>query len=520
MLTTSSRRALLLALPLAALLVGCTTESIVYRDREAFNEPPSAAAGFLGYYTQASQKKTTCGNCHVGHQSDWVGTAHADAMNTLPANAPASCKNCHSVNARGNIATGVAGFEATQSETYNDVQCEACHGPGLEHVRNPEVKANVPLANANLADPDASCASCHTGTHHPFVEQWQTSRHGVAPTGSHATNATCMACHEGKTALLRISGQDPNFRDKNTTAWPITCTVCHDPHADRNTGQLRKPANSSDPAENLCMTCHMRVIEPAGGNSRGNTPHAPQGAVLIGTAGYRPANFTPPEAEIISTHGSTANPRLCAGCHVNKFTVTDPNGGFVFQAVGHTFGALPCVDAQGVPTANAGCAYNTTARTFVGCTNSGCHASALVASNALGSLRQQVALFADIIWIDNDHDETIDAFPTDGGLLAYIKRDFPTAINPSDATITPADGAEFNIKLFGEGRYGNGDKSLGVHNPFLVKGLLAATIAELRATYPGLPAITAENDAKVQGAIRDATVRQSSAKLVGRFSLK
>ncbi len=517
MVATSYLRSALLAIPLAGLLVACTSEKLVYRDREPFNEPVAAAAGFLGYYTKAD-KKTTCGNCHVGHQSDWVGTAHANAMATLPANAPASCKNCHSVNARGNIATGVAGFEATQDAAYNDVQCESCHGPGLEHVKNPEVKANVPLANANLTDPEASCASCHNGTHHPFVEQWKLSRHSSIVTSA-ASNPSCAGCHEGKAALLRFSGQDPNFRDKTSPAgpWPTTCTVCHDPHANRNPGQLRLSANTPDPEQNLCMQCHLRKIEPTGGNSRGNAPHAPQGAVLIGIAGYRPANFTAPEAEIISTHGSSANPRLCAGCHVNKFTVTDPQGGFVFQSVGHTFGAIPCVDAQGIPTGNEGCAYTTAARTFVGCTSSGCHATQAVASNALASLRVQIALFADILWIDTDNDETIDAAPLDGGLLAIIKRDFPGAINASDAVITPADGAEFNVKLFGEDRYGNGDKSFGVHNPFLAKALLAANIAELRATYPGLPPIAMDLEAMVQAAINDVKIRQPAIRLMGRF---
>lgn len=515
----SSLRRVLLALPLAGVLVSCTTETIVYRDREPFNEPVAAAAGFLGYYTQAS-KKTTCGNCHVGHQTDWVGTAHADAMASLPTGAPESCKNCHSVNARGNIATGVAGFEATQNAAYNDVQCEACHGPGLEHVRNPEVKANVPYANANLADPEASCASCHTGTHHPFVEQWELSRHSEVRAGSPTTSASCMGCHEGKTALLRFSGQDPNFRDKTAPAgaWPVTCTVCHDPHADRNTGQLRLSANNPDPAQNLCMSCHLRNVEPSGGSSRGNAPHAPQGAALIGTAGYRPAGFASPEDQIVSTHGSAANPRLCAGCHVNKFTVNDAQGGFVFQAVGHTFGALPCVDAQGVPTGNAGCDYSSTARTFVGCTASGCHSSAQVASNALNSLRTQIALFADQLWIDTDDDEKIDAAPVDGGLLAIIARDFPGAINPSDDIISPADGAEFNVKLFGEGRYGNGDKSLGVHNPFLAKGLLAANIAELLATYPNLPDLSSAMQAEVDAAINAVYVRQPGLRMSGHTS--
>lgn len=475
------RRSLLALLPAFA-LSGCTEETIIYRDREPFNEPVAAAAGFLGYYT-ASSKKTTCGNCHVGHQSDWLGTAHADAMATLPATAQDFCKSCHSVSANGNAATGTVGFDATKDAVYNDVQCESCHGPGLEHVKNPEVPANVPLANAHIADVDASCASCHNGTHQPFVEQWALSRHGQVE--EHAAGITsCQGCHEGKAALLRLSGQDPVFADKGDTEhWPITCTVCHDPHANRNTAQLRMPVDNPDPEQNLCMQCHMRKLEPSGGSSRGNAPHAPQGAVVIGVAGYRPAGFTSPEDQIISSHGSAANTRLCAGCHVNSFTVTDAQGGFVFQAVGHTFGAMPCVDAQGKPTGNEGCGYSSTDRTFVGCVASGCHATEQVAANALNSLRTQMATLANQLWVDNDNDEVVDAAPTDGGLLAIIKRDVPGAINPNDNTITPADGAEFNAKLFGEDLYDNGDKSFGVHNPFLAKALLAANIAELQQTY-------------------------------------
>lgn len=477
-------RALLIAVPVI-ILSGCTDEKIVYRDREAFNEPDAAAAGFLGYYTAAA-KKTTCGNCHVGHQVDWINTKHANAWEDLEASGHANdtCRSCHSVNSKGNIAEGTTGWDATKAEVYQDVQCESCHGPGLEHVKNPEVAANVPLANAHIADVDASCASCHNGTHHPFVEQWQLSRHSQVESPT-IGNASCAKCHEGKTSLLRFAGTDPAFRDKgDTEAWPVTCTVCHDPHANRNEGQLRLPVDSPDPAENLCMQCHIRVDEPTGGSSRGNSPHAPQGAVVIGIAGYRPANFSSPEDQIISSHGSAANTRLCATCHVNMYTVNDAaTGAFVFQSVGHTFGALPCVDANGQPISNDGCDYNTTARSFGGCVNSGCHATQQVASSALGSLRTQLATLADQLWVDSNGNEAIDAAPTDQGMLPTIKATVPGALNPSDNTITPADGAEFNVKLFGEDRYGNGDKSHGVHNPFLAKALLAANIAELQQTY-------------------------------------
>jgi len=503
--------ALLLILPLAGLLAGCTSEKIVYRDREPFNEPIEAAKGFLGYYSQET-KKTTCGNCHVGHQQEWKGTAHADAYASLPSTAAETCKSCHTVTDKGNAVTGLAGWDATKDIAYADVQCESCHGPGLEHVKNPEVPANVPWARGHIADPTASCASCHEGTHHPYVEQWELSRHAEV-LASPAGRAECVSCHEGKAAMKLISGRDPNYVERDQPGQiPITCTVCHDPHSNDNVGQLRKSASTNVPELNLCMTCHMRKTEASGGSSRGNTPHAPQGAVVVGTAGYRPQGFTSPEAQIISTHGSEANPRLCAGCHVNKTTVTDAAGGFVFQAVGHTFGALPCVDAQGKPTGNTGCAYTSTARSYVGCTTSGCHTGgATVVASAIASLRNQVALFADQIWVDTDGDNTIDAAPIDAGYLPMIKRDIPStdprALNPSDNTISPADGAEFNVRIFGEGRYANGDKSLGVHNPFLVKALLAATVNELRSYY-SLPAPPAAVQAAATAAIQDLQRRQ------------
>ena len=63
-------------------LSACTTEKIVFKDREPFNPPPDAASGFLGYYT-VSSKQTSCGNCHVGQQTKWAQTRHASAYKTL-----------------------------------------------------------------------------------------------------------------------------------------------------------------------------------------------------------------------------------------------------------------------------------------------------------------------------------------------------------------------------------------------------------------------------------------------------
>jgi hypothetical protein len=208
----------------------------------------------------------------------------------------------------------------------------------------------------------------------------------------------------------------------------------------------------------------------------------------------------------LTTHSSIANPKLCAGCHVVAFDVSDPTtGGFVFHSTGHSFRPLPCVDGSGLPTNVNTCDYSTTARSFKSCTASGCHGTAAVAASILSSLRATIASFADQIWVDSNHNQVIDAAPIDGGYLAIIKRDRPTELS-STTVVTPARGAQFNVLLFAERGYAHGDNSFGVHNPFLARALLAANVNELRTAY-GLPAPPVQLQAAVDKALSDAKAR-------------
>src|SRR6185295_7341780 len=112
-------------------LLACSSDKVVFRDREPFNPPPDATNNFLGYFTSAD-KQTTCGNCHVNHQGDWVRTAHARAYADLVANSGATgeCNTCHTVSDRGNAVAAPAGWDLVPDTVYHDVQCESCHGPG------------------------------------------------------------------------------------------------------------------------------------------------------------------------------------------------------------------------------------------------------------------------------------------------------------------------------------------------------------------------------------------------------
>ena len=230
--------------------------------------------------------------------------------------------------------------------------------------------------------------------------------------------------------------------------------------------------------------------------------------MLLGSAGYWPAGTSYDTSLIVTSHGPEGNPPLCARCHVARFTVTDAQtGNFVFQATGHLFRAIPCVNAQGVPTGSTTCAYNTTERQFASCAGSGCHTSVNTALSAFNTSRNDIRLLARFIWVDADSDEVIDAFPADSGYLAKVMLNAPAQFTV-DPVITAAEGALFNIRMVGEGYYENADDSKGVHNPFLARSLLTANINELLSKYPAFLPLTVPPE--VRGAMYDVRLPAST----------
>ncbi len=497
----------LASVAVVAVLTGCTDTEIVFRDRELFQDPPDATFNFLGYF-DASQKLTVCGNCHVGQQAGWEQTGHAGAWDALQASgsAQAFCEGCHTISERGNALDEAAGYNLVADERYEDVQCESCHGSGFDHVQNPD--AVQPLAPFSVGSGlTTGCGDCHSGAHHPFVDQWEQSRHGQVPaqgiSSSTTTNDRCMPCHEGNAALEVKFGETDEYIEKNDgLPKPIACIVCHDPHGSPNENNLRAPIDVVS-TDNLCVTCHARRGTPP--SSHG--PHAAQGLLVLGeNVGYIPAGFIYDTTRIASSHGTTANPKLCATCHVNIFEVTDPaSGDFLFASKGHLFEAVTCLDASGIPVPGP-CADNE--RDFTSCSNAACHIGGTgVALLAFQTLRSDLENLLDQLWFDTDDNHIIDA--TDGGLLPQVvAQGDTTQIDVTDDLVTVAEGALWNAQLaytstrpwFGDGEaFGihfaaHKASGEGVHNPFLLKALLLASINEVRSTY-GLPGIPVRMDA-------------------------
>jgi predicted CXXCH cytochrome family protein len=600
----------------AAFFLGaCTTEKITYVTRPPFNPPPDASAGFLGYFDFAT-RQTTCGNCHVKHQAEWKATKHAHAWANLQALAQpvdkSSCVGCHTVSQNGNLVKGPAGYLAVKDSAYHDVQCENCHGPGIDHVTVPDA-GTAPLpsihvdttknpATAAISDSLAAgtCAACHQDTHHPFWEEWRQSLH--AKMGLHNTEPLCLQCHSGQGALAAW-GVTSAYKEMNAVNEGITCAVCHDPHDSTNAGQLRYPLSSNDPSNQLCMKCHnrrtvplpmdsSRVDDPAGPGGT-NSPHAPQGAVLLAYAGYQNPSYLDPTVIQPSSHGQLAkNPKLCGGCHLYGFQATNDAGASV-TVTGHLFRPIPCYGPDGLPTDTIRtCAYTTTARSFKACAASGCHGDEATVAGLLSVTRSRIQSLTAALWVNSGTGtgSSASAIDTlDGGILpAILKNTFsqrgslsnlslqvktaavagattidvntiatatvtgrlaPTntfkiagddtlytvqntvtassntltgvQISPplskaaaagakvtviylgtlfaGDRVVTAVDGAEFNVRMFGEDANGgflpggvgnpspNTDRSHTVHNPFYAEAMLRANIAELSALYGSQP---------------------------------
>jgi len=479
--TGSLRAAPVLALAFLAGIGACTSDS-------STPAAPALDATFLGY-SNPDTRQTTCGNCHTGTQAGWVKTRHAHAWEDLQASgqASSSCYRCHTVNGTSNPAPDTSGFFAVVQDAqkyYYDVQCESCHGPGVTHVSAPE--ASQPLSTI-IADTLATkgCATCHQGAHNPFVEQWQRSGHGTVVTSaaSHPLSDGCPYCHEGKAALAKF---DPNAKYEeqgSSTLYAITCAVCHDPHGGPNTAQLRYPIDVPDVGVNLCMQCHQRRSVPDPTKSSG--AHSPQGPMLLGEAGWIPPNFQYDGAAAASAHGSSNNPRLCAGCHVERFTVTDATtGDFVLQSTGHLFTAIPCLDAQGIPTTSTSC--SDAQRRFDACVGGGCHSSTSNAASFRQVLRGRLQGYVDVLWKDKNGNGALDPLPTDSGLLAIVKQQTPGDFSTSGTgatIITVGEGTWFNADMISRA-----DGSWGVHNPIYAEALLLGSTQALRPQYTYLPA--------------------------------
>ncbi len=94
-----------------------------------------------------------CRRCHEYEHDEWSAKAHADALSVLKkvgSDGDPECVICHVVGME--YEGGYVTEETTRH--LKDVGCEACHGPGSEHVQSNGAKIT--------RGPRRDCLDCHT----------------------------------------------------------------------------------------------------------------------------------------------------------------------------------------------------------------------------------------------------------------------------------------------------------------------------------------------------------------------
>ncbi len=152
------------------------------------------------------------------------GFADYEPTATEPPPFDFSCFKCHVTGARPQdpaapeFQDGRPGIAGTWAEA--GVQCEACHGPGSNHIPNPGARDIFVDA-----DGASSCNQCH-------------SRSSGSADGGIVAIDRFIAGYQQHSELL-ASGGHAAFK----------CTICHDPHVSTR----NDPANG---IRNRCTACH------------------------------------------------------------------------------------------------------------------------------------------------------------------------------------------------------------------------------------------------------------------------
>lgn len=125
-----------------------------------------------GYSAKNYVSEKPCKECHPGEHRIWEKTRHASAFKTtlmrINKHHDPECIVCHTA------GFGKEGgfISETATERLANVQCENCHGPGENHIKNVNDDYGV-----NAKD---VCIKCHNKSHSPafnFSKYWEKIKH-------------------------------------------------------------------------------------------------------------------------------------------------------------------------------------------------------------------------------------------------------------------------------------------------------------------------------------------------------
>ena len=149
------------------------------------------------------------------------------------------------------IGCHTTGYDAaTKSYAEAGVGCEACHGPGEDHMTGSDQKATI-LNPKNLGAKERAmvCGQCHS------VGKDTTGKF-AHPVGFRPGDDLAKAFADAEPTAPGRNQQYSEFVTSKHAQLGFLCVTCHDPHnAAGIAGQLKKPVNE------LCSGCHAATIK-------------------------------------------------------------------------------------------------------------------------------------------------------------------------------------------------------------------------------------------------------------------
>ena len=323
-----------LAVAVCAFAAGCTSERIVFRNGANFPTPAAAAGNFLGYYDNAN-KQTVCGSCHIDYQTRWSTTKHTPRGPT--------CRRAATQPARARRATAST-ILATRSPTrLSAIGRRRTRGTRTYSARPATARADA----RDQPDGDQSPAGVDQGGHqhrerlrrmphrraHAVRGRMEADeREGAFAQHRAVRERSATPIRRASAAIRRrassTSSRRPQLRREGRgdladhRGQRAAARLRHLPRPARlgQHHQLRFSIGAANIDNNLCIKCHQRRADPSQVTTR-NSVHSPEGPTLLGLAGWFPPGMSAGDS-IIGTHGTPSrNPKLCATCHVARFTV-------------------------------------------------------------------------------------------------------------------------------------------------------------------------------------------------------
>jgi predicted CXXCH cytochrome family protein len=269
-----------------------------------------------------------------------------------------NCIGCHSTAPRPLFDRQTGHAQTTVGEL--GIACEACHGPGQEHIdlhRSPVNRYLTRFASANAAHAESRlinpaklnskrsseiCGQCHSIKFFPSSETW--NRDGLAfrpgmelekvaeviqPTDMHGqewvkglpTNPTYILDRFWKDGMVRVSGREFNglIESPCYKRGELACVSCHSMHDSNPDDQLAARTETNE----ACVQCHSKFRA----DLEKHTHHAAKssGSLCYNChmpfttygllKGIRSHQITSPNATVAR---DTGRPSACAGCHLDK----------------------------------------------------------------------------------------------------------------------------------------------------------------------------------------------------------